>query len=331
MLIAKPDPGWFYPVGWVHDVGDGPYATRLLGADLVLWRGADGRLSAARDRCPHRGTRLSLGERSAAGELTCPYHGWTFGSDGRATHIPQLAPGTPIAARCQLDLVRVEERYGLAWVALAEPRGPIPSWDAWDDPNVRHVACAPYTWRASPERMVENFMDLAHLGWLHDGLLGTRDDLVVPDHRVERAGTTLVAEVTMDVPQVAEMGITAFDGTRGKQTNSYVVTAPYTIVLRSTYHDTGRSRYLLFSAQPLDDELTVGYCYQSRDFGHDLADAPFAEFQAILAEQDRPIVESQVPRSAPLRLTDELHMPFDRLTIAYRRLLAELIGTEVED
>ena len=135
----------------------------------------------------------------------------------------------------------------------------------------------------------------------------------------------------MDVPQVAEMGVTAFDGTRGKQTNSYVVSAPYTIVLRSTYHDSGRSRFLLFSAQPLDDELTVGYCYQSRDFGHDLADAPFAEFQAILAEQDRPIVESQVPRSAPLRLADELHMPFDRLTIAYRRLLADLIGTEVED
>ena len=36
--------------------------------------------------------------------------------------------------------------------------------------------------------MVENFTDFGHLGYLHDGLLGTNDDLVVPAHRVEHDG-----------------------------------------------------------------------------------------------------------------------------------------------
>ena len=33
-------------------------AIRVLGQDRVVWRTADGRLSAAPDRCPHRGTPL---------------------------------------------------------------------------------------------------------------------------------------------------------------------------------------------------------------------------------------------------------------------------------
>ena len=34
---------------------------RLLGEDLVVWRGDDGRPLAWRDLCVHRGTKLSLG------------------------------------------------------------------------------------------------------------------------------------------------------------------------------------------------------------------------------------------------------------------------------
>ena len=34
----------------------------LLDQDIVVWRSADGSLQAASDRCPHRGTKLSLGE-----------------------------------------------------------------------------------------------------------------------------------------------------------------------------------------------------------------------------------------------------------------------------
>ena len=42
----------------------------------------------------------------------------------------------------------------------------------------------------------------------------------------------------------------------------------------------------------------------------------------MLAEQDRPIVESQLPAELPLDLADELQLPFDRVAIAYRRGMA---------
>ena len=77
----------WYPVAQVSDIADRPYAVRLLAQDLVVWRGADGALVVAPDRCPHREAPLSIGTVTN-GELACAYHGWTFGSAGTCVAIP---------------------------------------------------------------------------------------------------------------------------------------------------------------------------------------------------------------------------------------------------
>ncbi|WP_152543643.1 Rieske (2Fe-2S) protein, partial [Methylibium sp. T29] len=51
--------GW-HPVATATDLGAGPLAATLFGAELVLWRDEAGTPHALADRCPHRGTRLSL-------------------------------------------------------------------------------------------------------------------------------------------------------------------------------------------------------------------------------------------------------------------------------
>jgi phenylpropionate dioxygenase-like ring-hydroxylating dioxygenase large terminal subunit len=48
---------WF-PVARAQDVADGPVSAQLLGHRIVVFRTGSG-LAAARDRCPHRGVRLS--------------------------------------------------------------------------------------------------------------------------------------------------------------------------------------------------------------------------------------------------------------------------------
>jgi vanillate O-demethylase monooxygenase subunit len=321
---AALDPNWWYPVAYESQLGSVPYATRLLGQDLVLWRSSDSTVAAAIDRCPHRGTKLSIGEIADNGCIVCPYHGFEFDVGGKCTRVPQLEKSTPVPRRLELSMLPCELKHGIVWVTLGKPRAEIPDYPIYQSEGVRHVACAPYTWHCAPDRMVENFMDFAHLGYLHDGLLGSRDDPVVPDHHVVRIGTTLNFELTMEVPATEEFSVTAVKGSRGKQTNSYIVFAPYTIYLRSYYHDTGVSRFLFFSVQPVDEGVSTGFCYQSRDFGLDLPDDQFSDFQAVLAEQDRPIVESQTPLYAPLDLRAEVQMPFDKVTVAYRRLLSDL-------
>lgn len=315
---------YWHPVAWAHEVGADPVDTVLLDERLVVWRTADGTPHAAEDRCLHRGTALSLGE-VVDDCLVCPYHGWTFATDGSCTAIPQLGPSATIPGRARIESHRCAERYGIIWVALEEPIADIPAFPEWDDPAYRHVPCPAYTWRSSAPRMVENFTDFGHLGWLHDGYLGSRDDLVVPPHTVTDTGPDLRYELTMSVPNTNdEFAVTNVSGDRGLQTNTYVLSLPHAIWLQCTYHDTGTHRTLYFVAQPRSATESTGYCFQSRDFDLDGDDDAYADFQDMLAEQDRTIVESQDPRELPLVLTEELHLPFDRVAIAYRRALARV-------
>ena len=72
----------WHPVAKVEDLASGgPVGARLLGEDIVVWRSGD-EYFAWKDLCVHRGTRLSLG-RVHGDRLECPYHGWTYGVDGR--------------------------------------------------------------------------------------------------------------------------------------------------------------------------------------------------------------------------------------------------------
>ena len=78
----------WHPVARVEDLaGGGPLPARLLGEDLVVWRSGD-EFYAWRDLCVHRGTRLSLGRVVDGGRLECPYHGWTYGTDGCCVLMP---------------------------------------------------------------------------------------------------------------------------------------------------------------------------------------------------------------------------------------------------
>ena len=48
---------------------------------LLITRDEEGKLHGFVNACTHRGTRLCAGP--GEGRITCPYHGWVFGNDGR--------------------------------------------------------------------------------------------------------------------------------------------------------------------------------------------------------------------------------------------------------
>lgn len=76
--------------------------------NIAIFRTADDRIFALRDRCPHRGGPLSQG--IVHGEhVTCPLHGWVVGlADGMA-----VAPDSGCAPRY---VARVED--GEIWLDL---------------------------------------------------------------------------------------------------------------------------------------------------------------------------------------------------------------------
>jgi len=96
--------------------GDDIVAGFINGEELALWRSVDGAAQAWENRCPHRGTRLTLG-RILGGRLSCAYHGWEFEADtGSCSHIP-AQPQQPAPQGVCVKTWRVAEAQGMVWVS----------------------------------------------------------------------------------------------------------------------------------------------------------------------------------------------------------------------
>ena len=128
----------WYAVARSIDVGAQPQRVKLLNRDVVLYRGPNGTVVAAPDKCPHRQAPLSKGTVES-GCLVCPYHGWTFGDGGTCVDVPSATRGVPAPPRAHLQPYRASERYGLVFVCVGEPRAPVPTIVQESDPTFRRI------------------------------------------------------------------------------------------------------------------------------------------------------------------------------------------------
>ena len=70
-------------------------------------------------------------------------------------------------------------------VRLQAGASEVPPFPAWQDAALRKTLCGPYDVATSAPRIVENFLDMAHFGFVHEGWLGAREHPAIPDYRVE--------------------------------------------------------------------------------------------------------------------------------------------------
>src|SRR4051812_19044306 len=197
-----------HPVAYASALGATPLRVRLLGEDLVVWRDSSGRPHALRDLCIHRGTALSLG-RVVGDRLMCPYHGWQYGSDGVCKLIPQLEDPTRVPGKARVDAFRCQERLGMLWVAMDEPRWDLPDVPEFEDDGWTVVSAGPYTWNSDASRQLENFTDFGHFPWVHPGLLGDPSRPVVPEYSVETDGHVLHYQVVRPEARTATTSLSS--------------------------------------------------------------------------------------------------------------------------
>ena len=272
------------------------------------------------DRCPHRGARLSLG-RVEAGHLECPYHGWQFAPSGLCIHVPALPSFTPPATHC-VQAFEVREAHGLAWVRLAPGASELPAFPAESDARLRKLNCGPYAVATSAPRIVENFLDMAHFAFVHEGWLGARGASTIDDYRVEETPTGLRATQCKAWQPQSNLHSTA----PAQVEYGYEVVAPYTAVLTkvpesgTTAVADWREAIALFIA-PVDAERSLCW-FRLAVADFDSPDEKLRAFQDTIFRQDQPVLESQQPRRLPLDLRAELHTSADRASSAYRRFLS---------
>ncbi|HEX6130627.1 MAG TPA: aromatic ring-hydroxylating dioxygenase subunit alpha [Actinomycetota bacterium] len=111
--------GW-YCVGRVEDLA-APGDVRpieVVGEPLFLARDGTGALRAFANACRHRGTQLVEASGNVRA-ITCPYHAWTYGLDGRLLGAPNVRPEDGLdRATTRLWEVRLETWDGFAFVNL---------------------------------------------------------------------------------------------------------------------------------------------------------------------------------------------------------------------
>ncbi len=101
----------------------GDFVTAHMGdRPVIVARHADGLVHVFANRCTHRGMRLCAARRGSKRRFVCPYHGWTFGTDGSLEAIPRaggyggrLGPGDPALALA--PAARVESHRGFVFAS----------------------------------------------------------------------------------------------------------------------------------------------------------------------------------------------------------------------
>jgi phenylpropionate dioxygenase-like ring-hydroxylating dioxygenase large terminal subunit len=305
---------WF-AVAWSREVAGGrPVARRLLGRDVVLWRAA-GSLQCWRDLCIHRGAKLSLGV--VKGDcLVCPYHAWHYDAAGQCVLIP-AQPEVPPPLKARAETYTVRERYGMVWVCLGDPEGEVAEFAMGEAEGFRTVLAGPYRFRATGPRVIENLFDVAHLGYVHAGLLGDSARLEIEEYEVEMGGSGPEAkDIRIWQPDPDGTGEAALVSYR------YWAAGPLTagIVKASGEHRFG----ILAQVAPVDAETVEMRMAIAMNYGQEIAEEEIVAFQDRVTEQDRVVVESQRPEMLPLDLQAELHLRSDRMAIAYRKWLREI-------
>ena len=162
----------WYVAAWADEIVDVPLPRRILGEPVVLFRDRSGKAAALIDMCCHRGAPLSIGKVTELG-LECGYHGLTFDGSGCCVRIPGQEK---IPERARVRNFPIMEQDGFLWIWM----GDVAKADSaaivrypWhnDTANWPHKHTM-YHIKGSADLMVDNLMDLTHLGYVHGSTIG---------------------------------------------------------------------------------------------------------------------------------------------------------------
>lgn len=305
----------WHPVAKSEQLGvKEPLSVYLLEEQIVLWRMND-QVMAWQDLCIHRGCPLSLGKIKEE-TLVCAYHGWRYNEEGQCVHIPAHPKQAP-PQKARVKTYHAQERYGLVWVSLTDGEQEIPPFPEWDDPTYRKILCGPYKMQASGPRIIENFLDIAHFPFVHEGILGDQSHPEIEDYEAE-IGSTGVTAKGVRVWQPDPYGT----GQGDTVSYTYHVFRPLTAYLAK--ESDGPRFSILLIVTPHKALQSSAWMWMAMNYAHDTPAEELISWQDEIVSQDIPIVESQHPERLPLDLQAELHLRSDRTAIAYRKWLNQL-------
>ena len=156
--------------------------TRL--GPLLLTRNASGQSRLFYNSCRHRGSILVTEDQGSAKRLTCPYHAWSYATDGSLVNVPEETSCFPGLEKSALGLLAIPciERYGFIWACPGEedPAAALDShlgdmggcleWLGTD--QLHQFDSTRRTWRANWKIVAEGGLETYHFAFAHRDTIG---------------------------------------------------------------------------------------------------------------------------------------------------------------
>lgn len=287
----------WYMAGWAQDLGEEPIGRKLLGEQVVLYRGEGGKAIALSGICPHRFASLAMG-KVHGNDIGCPYHGLRFSPEGACTFSPfniDVPPGTSLRS---FPLV---ERDDCLWIWMGDvdkvDEGLIPDFGYHLDPGMRVVRGTSFL-NCDYELVADNLMDLTHARFIHPIFGG---DQWKPEVSFSQDGDTVYSHYRLPPYPSSPFSDAMIERARGKMideveymrwqapANMYLdiqfrivgepdlgdVPQPSSHML--TPEADGATHYFWASGIPADADMTDEEHFEGLRFAFDEEDAPVLE------------------------------------------------------
>ncbi len=292
----------------------------------------NGKPAATIDRCCHRTAKLSQGTVEN-GCIVCPYHGWSFNSEGKCTFFPQAKLDNPPKVY-KIKSYHCKDKYGYAWVALDEPLTDIPIFKHAEDPEMRRIDQFYEKMNVAGLRMMENSFDTAHVAFVHHLTFGDKQDPIPPKLDLVEHDLGFDMYYEMGVTNKLNDKIKAIN-TDEKETVRKVHSRwfmPFIRQLDITY-PTGLISSIVTCTTPIDDQscMLVQFVYRN-DTEEDVPAEKVIAFDRAVVDEDLAILENteyDVPLDVNMRL--ETHMYSDKPGLLMREKLLKLLEEHGEE
>jgi len=340
----------WYVAMWAETLTAGGLEPRtLLNEQIVFFRDADGAAHALADRCPHRFAPLHRGalhpDADGNTRLHCAYHGLEFSTSGICIHNPHGK--LPKADVLAYPLV---ERHSLLWIWMGAPGSAnpdlIPEFDILNTDAAVQISQRDHLlMKASWDLITDNLLDLSHVSFLHEGILGN-DETVAAEIDVDRDGDRITVRRFMTDVTVPGLFDLLFrrDGGHIDLWNDMRWDAPGCMRNNAGVTDPGGTREDgtgIFGTHFLTPETdrTTWYHFAAvrqnpipapSEIAEELRDKLTEMRRIAFADQDAPMIEAQQTRRDSADAAGEIPvlLAIDKGPTAYKRVMERLLAAE---
>jgi len=158
------------------------YTIDVMDEPVIIVRGKDGTVRALNAACRHRSMLVVQG-RGNARNFTCPYHAWSYGTDGHLIGAPHMEQSQIFDKQaCSLPQYRLDSWMGFLFVNLDDEAAPLRLAMASMDKAVANYRVGEQTeifhyeaeWEGNWKLSAENSMEYYHHIALHAGTVGVQ-------------------------------------------------------------------------------------------------------------------------------------------------------------